>query len=113
MIIAATTFAEVWNSSATLSQVCQRTGWPKTKASLKAYRLRREGVKLKKFYSPGTGRPSDPSRLDAVRKIAAAFLPKPCPGCEHLRDRIRHLQKRVDELQHKLARRNLQLLRLI
>lgn len=65
-------FVKIWQSSESLSQVCQQTKQTKLNATMLASRYRRIGIKLKRFIK---GRPA--LNIEGLNKIAISSLKKP------------------------------------
>ena len=100
-------FVGIWQTARCLSEVVSKCGESRSSCSLRAYRLRREGVPLQLFKGIGTGRIPDPSRLDEALRIARKLLPiARCSGCERYQNRIRLLEGKLDCVSAALRRRD-------
>jgi len=73
-------FVRIWQTSNSVQEVAEKTGYKSTTLSVKANSLRRMGIPLKK-YSRNTGggsprffpRKEDTDRIDALKLLAEAY----------------------------------------
>ena len=64
-------FVQIWETAESIDDVVKKLNWKRSTIQRWAGRMRKEGLKLKKFTGGGAGRPRIVLDIDALKKTLA------------------------------------------